>query len=129
MSPIAALKVEHGQCQRPKESQESQESQGEARSSLEAPGFFESEGRAHNETQIEPGGVNQKSFSDVLMPAKVDASHAAAVEEMCHHSFEQFASMLEEVFAFAPLDPSPVEVDRSTRIGRTNGFRDRQLYT
>jgi len=77
--------VGHGQYQRP---QKSQEGPGEARFPLEAPGFSDPKGRTHDEAQIERGGVNQKSFLDVVMPAKVDASHAAAVEEMCHRSFE-----------------------------------------
>jgi len=55
--------------------------------------------------------MNEKSLSDVLMPSKVDASHAAAVEKMRHRSLKQFTSMFKKVFAFAPLESSAVEVD------------------
>ena len=45
------------------------------RQALQAPGSANTEALAHDKPEDEGGGVNEQPFSDVLLPAKVDAAH------------------------------------------------------
>lgn len=58
--------------------------------------------------EVEGGGVNQHPFSDLLLPANVDASHPSAHEEMSEGSFQLLTPLAQQLLP--PLAPDAAAV-------------------
>ena len=85
---------------------------------LEAPGLPDADERAHQEAEVEAGGMDDQSFEDVLMTTQMRAAHAAGVVQMRIRSFEQFSALTQEALAASAAHAPTVRVHRALGVRR-----------
>jgi hypothetical protein len=85
---------------------------------FDASGFFwrpAPEQRAHENSKIEPRGMDQVALVEVFAPAQLSAAHAAAIEDMSEATLDQLAASAQCVMPDARFQSGAVDVDRGAR--------------
>ena len=84
---------------------------------LQAPRRPDSDDLAHQQPEIEGTAVDQHPFEDVLVTAKVRASHAAGSVEMSEGSLHPFSSEAVQTLTSCPAASPTVRVHQATALG------------
>ena len=83
---------------------------------LQATRGTEAEAPAHQQRKVEGGGVNEHPFSDLLLPANVDAAHPAAHEEMGERPLQHLTPLAQQPLPPLAPDSAATAVDRLLRV-------------
>jgi hypothetical protein len=84
---------------------------------LQASRLADSERRAHQQREVEPGYVNQQPFQYVASASKVRAAHPACVVAVRERPFHQLPTLPQQRLAPWAANPTPVAIHRVT-LGR-----------
>src|SRR4051794_18545558 len=68
----------------------------------------------HEEPEIESARVDQQSFQNVRVPAKMHATHAAGLIEMCEGTLQAFAAAPQQPQATRATNAPPITIHRGT---------------
>ena len=86
------------------------------REALQATRGAEAETAAHHQRQVEGRGVNQQAFSDLLLPANVDAAQPTAHEQVRERPLQLLPALAQQ-----PLPPLALDAAESQPAGPGKG--------
>ena len=83
---------------------------------LQCTGGSNAEPLAHEEAEVEGGSLNQDPFSNLLLPADVDAAQASGPEHVREPPLPLLAPLAQQPLAPVTPNPPPVAVGRLLRV-------------